>query len=401
MIQTSKKNKAVQTLPIFEALIRFYAEAEIKAWKGKRVEVVNEMRKKLEIAKAYGFNELVAKFAKYLHYYYLTNVNNTRLARKYKNEYDTFSQLAYIEDQVNVEFANIAFRLNHTNAPSAALKDELSMICRKLERHLKLQSPSINIYVYTLLVAEAFLHKQYQKVINLCEEVITDLTNRGIGKTASFYKDAAMALMITNQYSQAASFIERALNSVHKGSGSWLVFAFYQIVIELHRENYEKAYDLYLGHNNPKIISKQFREQWYILRGFLRFLSKSKLLEDVEAFRVKKFLNSTPISEMDKSGNNINIIILQMLLEGSSSIIDKEEAIRQYSYRHMKGRDLKRANLLLKFLINHAKNSYHSEALKRHTIPLLYKLKAIPLDEQNIDLEVIPYDVIAEIVLAN
>ena len=145
--------------------------------------------------------------------------------------------------------------------------------------------------------------------------------------------------------------------------------------------------------------------QFAIIEAYLCFLIHTGYLHTNKTFRIGKYLNETFKAQYDKKGDNVNVLIAELLVylaRDWNKFIDRIEAVKNYSYRHLKGEDRKRAKCFLKILclIAHPKVNFHPIALQRKAAKYIEVLKSHPVRMgENFAIEVIPFDRLLDLIL--
>lgn len=115
-------------------------------------------------------------------------------------------------------------------------------------------------------------------------------------------------------------------------------------------------------------------------------------------FKLAKFINETTIFSKDKSGMNIAIIVIKLLIllqeRKFSRLLDEVEATEQYCYRHLRGENTKRSYYFIKMLLQIPLGQFDPEVIESKVSRFNEKLTAIPLQvaNQTTEIEVIPYE---------
>jgi hypothetical protein len=115
-------------------------------------------------------------------------------------------------------------------------------------------------------------------------------------------------------------------------------------------------------------------------------------------FKLAKFINETTIFSKDKSGINIAIMVVKLLLmlqeHRYSQILDEVEALEQYCYRYLRGENEQRSRLFLKMFIAIPLSGFDPKVIEKRTERYLQTLSNIPLQlaNQAYEIEVIPYE---------
>jgi hypothetical protein len=177
------------------------------------------------------------------------------------------------------------------------------------------------------------------------------------------------------------------------------------LIVYLHSQQYKPAVEVLLEVKNNLALSKQshqVQEKWRVNEAMVYYLIRTGKLQQPEGvdfkFRTKKFINEFSKSIHDKSGNNIvliTIMILFLLLDKDYySIIDKIDALKAYTHRHLRRDETYRTNCFIKMIMQLDKGDFHPIAVQRKAEPYYQKLLAVPLHKakQDYDLEIIPYE---------
>jgi len=207
--------------------------------------MIDEVRREFKRSVYYKFNKLAAEFSAYLMYYYFNLKGEQRRGDKYSRLSLHYSNLSHIENIAAGKFAAIVFKLNKSRRPSTELTTELENTCKVFKEYLQHDSAQIWIFTYMLLNKLAYIKQDTRLLISQCYEVINYLDERGIERTAHFWKDITPALILEGRYNEAEAAIGKAIIGINKGSLSWSVFVYYRTMIELHKGNYQAAYDIF------------------------------------------------------------------------------------------------------------------------------------------------------------
>lgn len=77
----------------------------------------------------------------------------------------------------------------------------------------------------------------------------------------------------------------------------------------------------------------------------------------------RTLLPKVPMYSKDKAGNNINILLLQILTqlqrEQFGNIIDRTDSLREYARKYTRNPETKRANIFIKMILKMEKAQFH------------------------------------------
>ena len=108
---------------------------------------------------------------------------------------------------------------------------------------------------------------------------------------------------------------------------------------------------------------------------------------------------------MDKSGQNIPVLIIQILIQIQQKkydqLTDKIEAVEKYTTRYLRKDNNYRSNCFIKMLLQIPKQNFERARVEKHTKILLEKLRSMPLEraKQAFEIEIIPYEDLWEMAL--
>ena len=134
------------------------------------------------------------------------------------------------------------------------------------------------------------------------------------------------------------------------------------------------------------------------------FLKKvGKLDTGSDRFSLGKYLNETIEIAHDKAGNNVNVLIGELLVNLVSNrgkFIDRVEAVNSYSYKYLKGEETKRAKWFIRLLCMMPSANFHPVALERIGKRQIENLKKYPVYMgDNLSVEIIPFGDLWEMIV--
>ena len=198
---------------------------------------------------------------------------------------------------------------------------------------------------------------------------------------------------------------------MQEGTFNWFKYRELYLQLSLHTNEYNKGSVVLMETiQNPKFefLPENVKEIWRIYEAFIHWLAAVGLVNlpaGASKFKLAKFINETSIFSKDKSGINIAIIVVKLLLmlqeKRYSQILDEVEAVEQYCYRHLRGENEQRSNTFLKMLMTIPMSGFDPEVAAQRSERYLQKLRKIPLQlaNQTHEIEVIPYETLWEIVI--
>lgn len=263
---------------------------------------------------------------------------------------------------------------------------------------------NINRFIYIIIICRYTVEHNYEKIIHYCDEALESFPkNHPNIRSLSFVflLNKTSALIPLNRLEEAKRIARETLQIVPKHSFNWHLILLKRIVVCLHAQDYQEAYELFKAHERKKCVYPIIQEYWNIIKGYLYFLIQRNYIQPYanERFSLGKFLNEMPIYSRDKAGNNINILIVQILIqmvrEQYPRIIDRVDSLREYARVYTRNEESKRANIFIKMIMKMEAARFHRQRTEIKTQKLAETLTATPLRMgQNLAIEIIPFPVL-------
>ena len=291
--------------------------------------------------------------------------------------------------------------------------------CDELVCHQdEIQSFKYNLHTYNLLTSYYILTNDHAKCIEYCTKALDFFNKKPYDDTISKYmfrNNLILSAIPQRNYDFAEKHTKDNFKILTKGSHSWYIQCNYQFILLVSQAKYQSLYSLIvevtLDKNYKKFILQH--EYWNVIEAYVHFLIRMEKVDPsfdssnrkLRPFSLTRFLNDVPKFSKDKRGLNISIIIVQFLFllldRKYSKLIDRLDAIKQYSYRYLKNDETFRSNLFIKMLLKVADADFHPIAAARYTKDMHAKLLASnpSANFQSTEIEVIPYEKLWEIVM--
>ncbi|MGB4959117.1 MAG: tetratricopeptide repeat protein [Saprospiraceae bacterium] len=337
---------------------------------------------------------------------------NEKKMQKHLNNISFYMEVLKAEYYVlscNVLISNMYIR-SKGGFSTAQIKTMEEMVIKMNE--LKQKYASNTVVVFTNDVSYFYYEfiGDYTKGLDVAQAALKEIMDLDNGEILGEYqskRNIALANFHLKNYQEASKWFEEVIEMVTVGTRNWFFATslYYLNLVSL--KKYDQLYSLSYVVLNNKNLSKftHFHEQWKIREAYIHFLIKVDIIklsdhpkEKLKPFSLSRFLNSMPFHGKDKSGQNVTIIILQILFLISdkkySQIIDRIDALTQYTYRYLRNDDTYRSNCFIKMLILMAKADFNPIRTVRYTKDLRKKLiNAHPVtDEKSSQVEIIPFD---------
>lgn len=328
---------------------------------------------------------------------------------------DLYQAEIYVK-KCNSIFSNL-YVTNKGGLNQKQLKEMKEMVIKMQEIKSKFKSNYIVSFVNDLTFFYYQSIGDYKKGLEIATKGLEEneaLPNKELLGIFQSKQNIATANLCLKNYVEANKWFLEIIEMVTFGSRNWFHATSLYYLSLIGNRDYNRLYELSVKILTNKNLSKfpLFQEQWILREAYLHFLirlGKIDLPKDekqgLKPFSLTKFMNSVPFHTKDKSGQNITILVIQilfLLLDNKyNKIIDKMESLNQYTYRYLHKDETFRSNCFIKMLLLMVKADFNPIRTQNYTHSLKQKLDNSNLvpDEKSTQVEIIPYDYLWELIL--
>lgn len=395
---------------LFEDCYRNFATYKIMLLSNKRkaaIELAKTIFPNIKKIELYSLLHIVAND---LMYHYSSIDVSLEVAKKYERLAQQALGVVQAEAVVRQYHSRVCRICNTRESFTPSAIAEFKEAAEQTVPFLELGVHYIIRLIYTIVVARYTATYEYQNIIKYCNEALASFPQDHPNSRSLrfvFLYNKVPALTALGQLREAKEVAKQAAQLVPKGNFNWHLAILKRIVVCLHEGAYQEAYELYKASIKHSCESPTLIEYWSIVRGYLYFLIKQERIEPYseERFYLGKFLNEVPLYSKDKAGNNINILLLQIIIrmqrEQYGHIIDRVDSLREYAKKYTKNPETKRANIFINMILKMEGAQFHRLRTETKTESLVQKLKSTPLQVgQNLAIELLPYSVLWKEILS-
>jgi len=227
------------------------------------------------------------------------------------------------------------------------------------------------------------------------------------------YKDILSAYLRLKQYENAKIYLSKILGISKTISHNYFRYKSLEFSLYINTLEHNKLYELTQNILSLKKLKdfKIHKEEWAIREAFVNILVEagkvdSKLVETSKRkFRLNRFINEVEFYSKDKRGSNISVLVIQLIhflmRKQYDKIIDKLDALNQYTFRYLRNDDTLRSNCFIKMLLKLPEAEYHPIRTKRYVAKYEKKLAENPFEisMKEIAIEIIPYEQLWDIIM--
>ena len=369
----------------------------------------------LRQAEKFDFTLLAMDIASYLRTQYGLRESNDR---KFKDAHEVFERhrITYdAENQAEALYTTLIVRyVNNRSAQtdvSRLATEYWEQICPYMQRHATYK---LQMYGYMIGLMRHTAANDHAQALLACNEAIHFFKSRVYEPRVPlqiFYYQSLICNIQLRQFEEGQASADYCLKIMQEGTFNWFKYKELYLQLSLHTGEFEQASTILyetLHHVRFEFLPENVKEIWRIYEAFVQYLvlaDKASANVNAQKLKIAKFINDTPIFSKDKSGINIAIIVVKMLLliqeRRFSLVLDEVEAIEQYCYRHLRGENVQRSYNFLKMLLHIPTSGFDPVQSRAKAERYLKKLKETPLQiaNQTHEIEVVPYEMLWEIAI--
>ncbi|MBK8491761.1 MAG: hypothetical protein IPL49_12965 [Saprospirales bacterium] len=367
----------------------------------------------------YGFPYLTMELARNLMSQYRISGTGKNKAQYYQQLMFEQFELYQAEIKTEAYFQELAVHFSRSRSSKPEMAKLAVQYTHEVQEYLKrFRTYRLVLNGYRVLSMRYQIENDYENTIAISREALDVIENDPTLNTNTalliFHFNILQSCIQLRRFDEGAQAAQKCLSLVPEGSTNWFFVLELHLMLAFHTNKFQKAYEVLriaLGHPGQKKLPEAMREQWTIYKAYVQyFISIEKIRsttgkEQIQRFRVGKFLNEVPTFSRDKRGVNISIIIIQTLFllhkREFGQIIDRVEALNMYRHRYLRRDDTFRSNCFIQMLLQVPAANFNRIATVRRTQKFMDQLKEVPIEtaRQGGEIELIPYETLWRFVL--
>ena len=315
-----------------------------------------------------------------------------------------------LEDEAARLFTSTMLAMAGTVKSRRALLPQMPGRVQQLEA-LHRQAKTFNTYsfLYQLQLAHAELQGNATEIIRLTGAAARQLSQ---GKLNARRFDlryntymSIVAYLRERQPEKGLRLAQAGIQHFAYTSSNWLFFQEYHLLLALHGKQYAYAQDLLRTvAQNPTAtkLRPAAVERWELYRGYVDFVAPAA--PAAAPAPSPKWSLLMPEYSRDKSGQNVAILVLQLLhclrRQNIDEALVRLERLRKYQERHLHDDSSQRSRLFLRLLRGLAYTGFDLAKARKRGLATLETLTSTPLPgDAFAEVEIIPYEHLWELVL--
>ena len=361
----------------------------------------------LRQSEKFDFTLLCMDIASYLRIQYGLRESNDKRFREANEQFNFYRRVYDAECLAEELYTALVVRTVNNRSANGEVHqlagDYYSKIAPDLDQY---HTYKLHMYGYMIGLMQYTTVNDYLSALQLCEKAIHFFKNRPYEARVPlqiFYYQHLICHIHLRQFEEGKESARQCIRLMQEGTFNWFKYNELYLHLLLHTKQYDQAADLLwntLDHPRFEFLPDNAKELWRIYESYVYYLASLGRITfpSKYQFKLAKFINETTIFSKDKSGMNIAIIVIKLLIllqeRKFSRLLDEVEATEQYCYRHLRGENTKRSYYFLKMLLQVPLGQFERTTIETKTQRLLEKLMAVPLQvaNQTSEIEIIPYE---------
>lgn len=359
----------------------------------------------LKNAERFEFTELCVDVCRQLRVYYGTVGSNVKLFQQYDDRLLLFTQIWQAEKEIEGFFLSIIM-LQNTGQSNAVIAQKVA----EAQKWLVEEAQPVDQYQFQLCarlveLAACTTATDYFRADKVCNDALVFFaTKRYYARIPIeiFTYQRLVCLYQLQQYEQILKVAEDALDKVQMGTFNWFQYQHVQVLALIRAGQYKDALTMWQitikKHQIKQLNALQY-EQWLLLEGYFVLLVRLNKIPlknfKTNNFKLGRFLNQFEAIRRHKSGSNIALLVvelmLQILLRERDHVVDRQEALEKYARRYLRVDGVARSYIFIRQIIRFSRVAFQTEEFVGSKKDLSASFETIPLQKENFGLEIIPY----------
>ena len=382
---------------VFAAYQKF-STGKILIGMAAKTEGVKLLKESYRLALKFKLTELCLSISRALALHYALYNRRPRLSQKYASASEDYLKIFSAETIAQQVYSEIIMMLAVNSSYTPKVLSKLAIAAARLKTFEDLDSLEIHYYSSSVRINNCIAHCNYLRAVSIADSELNYFSNLPVNISVKFniLLKKGICLIAAGQHNAASFTLHHAAEIITQRSYNHNLALIFRTVQFIHAAKYPDAWKHYQdGANNCRWTI--LKEQWQVLHAFLYILSNAEHIDTgTRRFSVGKFLNELPLSSQDKTGQNVNIIVAQLVIllqkRRIDEFIDRAEAAKAYSYKHLKGSGMERARLFLRMIAEIPKQNFQRRLVDRAVASKLKRLEAAAISiGYHMELEIMPF----------
>ncbi|MCB9332787.1 MAG: hypothetical protein H6574_17075 [Lewinellaceae bacterium] len=362
--------------------------------------------KLLRQSEKFDFTLLCMDIASYLRIQYGLRESNDKRFKEANQLFEYYRNVYNAENLAEELYTDLVVRTVNNRSAQAEVAVMAEEAFARIDPALQeFHTYKLHMYGHMIGLMRYTTVNDHRHALEYCNKAITFFKNRPYEARVPlqiFYYQHLICNIHLRQFEDGKESARQCIKLMEPGTFNWFKYKELYLHLLLHTYQFNEVPEILANAlENPRFefLPDNAKEIWRIYESYVYYLGTTGRMKPAkQTFKLAKFINETPIFSKDKSGMNIAIIIIKLLIliqnRRFSNLLDEVEATEQYCYRHLRGINTKRSYYFIKMLLQIPLGQFDPGVIEPKAARYLAKLKSIPLQvaNQTTEIEIIPYE---------
>lgn len=368
----------------------------------------------LRQAEKFDFTLLCMDICSYLRIQYGLRESNDKKFNEANEQFQYYRKVYDAESLAEELYTILIVRYVNNRSAQGEVHDLAEQFYRQVEAPLaEFHTYKLHMYARMIGLMRYTAVNDHAGALEYCRESIEFFKGRPYEARVPlqiFYYQSLICNIQLRRFEEGQDVARECMKLMQEGTFNWFKYKELYLHLSLHTREYDQASQILsqtLEHPRFEFLPENVKEIWRIYESYVYYLGAlGKLSTRMHSkFKLAKFINETPIFSKDKSGLNIAIQVIKLLLllqeKKYGRLLDEVEATEQYCYRHLRGKNTQRSHTFLKLLMQIPMGRFDLELIGGKATRFLEKLQGLPIQlaNQTYEIEIIPYEDLWELAL--
>ena len=223
------------------------------------------------------------------------------------------------------------------------------------------------------------------------------------GALQIFYYEKLTSHIQLQQFEDGRKVADQIQQYLKAGTFNWFKVQELFVILSMHTKEYSLAAEAIfkvLHHTGFQFLPENNKEVWKVYEAYVYLLICAQEVPKPTkfAFKLSKFANETPLLSKEKSGMNVAIKVVRLLIliaeRKYAQVFEETESLEQYCYRYLKEEQTQRSFLFLKMLLQIPAGQFDRLEVEKRVRKYVDRLIEIPVKVggKSYETEIIPYE---------
>lgn len=342
-------------------------------------------------------------------------VDKNKQKRIYEKMLEEYKEEVILERRVSRAYFLVVEKFSKSRAKNEEVYQLALSYYEEFSPYLNTSDNTTTIFNIKVMNLWCYMSiNKYSEALVVCDDIIDYLKSRPFiynVRLVSVFSNKMSCCIQLKKLDEGKESSAEALSYAYKGTRSWFQNRLLHIMLCLHTQEYQEAWEVYKSiKENANLVSqpKPLLEEVKVIEALLIFLVEKRRIKPrlkdqkiVEQFNWFDFTNEVPIFSKDHNGMQIPILLIQTLwalhTRDYKLVKPRLDALNRFRTRVREISDddgTLRSNYIIRMVSKFENPTISKRELIRKTDELLEQLKSTPtnISPQSYAIEVMPFE---------